>query len=77
MDCRTLNFNNCPDWLPMPCIDELTDRLGKAKFISVLDLTQMGIEKEAKTALSSCKRLYEWTHMLMGLKDSSATCQVG
>ena len=40
VDFRKLNSKTRPDPYPMLRIDELIDRLGKAKFITALDLTK-------------------------------------
>ena len=41
MDYRRLNSVSKIDAYPMPEVDELLDDLGKAHFISTMDLTQL------------------------------------
>ena len=38
MDFRKLNANSAFDLYPMPRVDELVERLGKAQYLSTLDL---------------------------------------
>ena len=40
VDYRRLNSLSRVDAYPMPRVDEMIDRMGKAKFISTLDLTK-------------------------------------
>lgn len=69
------------DAYPMPRIDDLIDQLGKAKFISTLDLTrgywQVPLEKTArhKTAFSTPFGLYRFNVMPFGLQGAPATFQ--
>ena len=65
----------------MPRIDELTDRLGKARFIPTLDLTkgywQVPLTARAcsKTAFVTPFRLYQFRVMPFGLQGAPATFQ--
>ncbi|CAM5082360.1 unnamed protein product [Natator depressus] len=52
VDYCKLNFVTHPDNYPMPCTDELLEKLGRAQFISTLDLTkgywQVPLDESAK-----------------------------
>ncbi|CAM4649588.1 unnamed protein product [Lepidochelys kempii] len=52
VDYRKLNVVTRPDNYPMPCTDELLEKLGSAQFISTLDLTkgywQVPLDESAK-----------------------------
>ena len=81
VDYRRLNSVSKADAYPMPRIDELIDRLGRAKFISALDLTrgywQVPVTKQAqeKTAFTSPFGLYQFKVMPFGLQGAPATFQ--
>ena len=78
--CR-LNSMSKTDAYPMPRVDELLDQLGKAKYISTLDLTkgywQVPVAKEAqpKTAFKTPFGLYQFRRMSFGLQGAPATFQ--
>ena len=69
------------DAYPMPRIEELIDNLGRAKFISTLDLSQcywqvpVESESQAKTAFTTQFGLYRFWRMPFGLQGVPATFQ--
>ena len=77
VDYRKLNGESRLDQYPMPRIDELTDRLGKARFISTLDLTkgywQVPLTERArmKTAFVTPFGLYQFRVMPFGLQGGT------
>ena len=81
VDFRRLNSVSKLDAYPMPRIDDLIDLLGKAKYISTLDLTrgywQVPLAEEArhKTAFVAPFGLYQFNVMPFGLKGAPATIQ--
>ena len=81
VDYRKLNSFSRADVYPMPRIDELIDRLGKAKFVTTLDLTrgywQVPIAESAreKTAFMTPFGLYQFQIMPFGLQGAPATFQ--
>ena len=78
---RKLNGLSRADAHPMPRIDELIDRLGKAKFVTTLDLTwgywQVPVAESAreKTAFGTPFGLYQFWMMPFGLQGAPATFQ--
>ncbi|XP_073727643.1 uncharacterized protein [Misgurnus anguillicaudatus] len=80
-DFRKLNEISKFDAYPMPHIDELIDRLGKARFISTLDLTKgywqvpLSSDSKEKTAFATPDGLYHYTHLPFGLHGAPATFQ--
>ena len=81
VDYRRLNAISCNDAYPMQRIDDLIDRLGRATYISTLDLTrgywQVPVEErdKAKTAFCTPFGLFHFNVMPFGLKGAPATCQ--
>lgn len=81
VDYRKLNSVSVADAYPMPRVDDLIDQLGKAKYITTLDLTkgywQVPVAKEArhKMAFSTPFGLYEFNIMPFGLQEAPATFQ--
>ena len=81
VDYRKLNSTSEADAYPMPRVDELIDTLGRAKFISTLDLTrgywQVPVEPESRpfTAFTTPFGLYQFTVMPFGLHGAPATFQ--
>jgi hypothetical protein len=81
VDYRRFNSVSQVDAYPMPRIDELIDRLGKAKYISTLDLArgywQVPMEEESrhKTAFTTPYGLYQFRVMPFGLQGAPATFQ--
>ncbi len=80
-DFRRLNQVSEFDGYPMPRVDELLDRLGRARFISTLDLTkgywQVPLTDEAKpkTAFSTPSGHWQYRVLPFGLHGAPATFQ--
>ena len=78
LDFRRLNKQVVFDCEPMPDIDGLFAQLGKAKFLSKIDLTKgywqipMKEEDKAKTAFTTPQGHFQWTVMPFGLKTAGA-----
>ena len=81
VDFRKLNSKTKPDPYPMPRIDEMIDRLGKAKYISALDLTKgywqvpVAPDHRHKTAFVLPFGKFEFTTMPFGLMGAPSTFQ--
>ena len=81
VDYRRLNKLSQGDAYPMPRINELIDRLGKAKYISTLDLARgywqvpMAEKDRHKTAFATPYGLYQFTVMPFGLQEAPTTFQ--
>ncbi|CAM4414604.1 unnamed protein product [Lepidochelys kempii] len=81
VDYCKLNAVTCPDNYPMPCTDELLEKLGWAQFISTLDLTkgywQVPLDESAKerSAFTTHVGLYEFNVLPFGLQNAPATFQ--
>uniref|UniRef100_A0A9J8C7I0 Gypsy retrotransposon integrase-like protein 1 n=1 Tax=Cyprinus carpio carpio TaxID=630221 RepID=A0A9J8C7I0_CYPCA len=80
-DFRRLNEVSEFDCYPMPRVDELLDRLGRARFISTLDLTkgywQVPLSEQAKpkTAFSTPNGHWHYRVLPFGLHGAPATFQ--
>ncbi|KAI2647274.1 Retrovirus-related Pol polyprotein from transposon 17.6 [Labeo rohita] len=80
-DFRKLNEVSEFDGYPMPRVDELLDRLGRARFISTLDLTkgywQVPLAKDAKpkTTFSTPSGHWQYKFLPFGLHGAPATFQ--
>ena len=80
-DFRRLNEVSEFDCYPMPRVDELLDRLGRARFISTLDLTkgywQVPLSEQAKpkTAFSTPNGHWQYRVLPFGLHGAPATFQ--
>ncbi|CAM4638739.1 unnamed protein product [Caretta caretta] len=81
VDYRKLNAVTRPDNYPMPRTDELLEKLGRAQFISTLDLTkgywQVLLDESAKerSAFITHLGLYEFNVLPFGLRNAPATFQ--
>ena len=81
VDYRKLNSITKKDTYPLPCIDEMLDNLGKAKWFTSLDLTsgywqvQVKEEDKEKTAFITKYSLYEFNVMPFGLCNAPSTFQ--
>ena len=81
VDYRRLNSASLTDAYPMPRIDDMIDQLGKAKFITTLDLTRgywqvpVASSDRHKTAFITPFGLYQFTKMPFGLQGAPATFQ--
>nr|XP_015210947.1 PREDICTED: uncharacterized protein LOC107078390 [Lepisosteus oculatus] len=78
---KRLNEISRFDAYPMPCIDELIERLGNARYISTLDLTKgywqvpLAKEDKAKTAFAKPEGLYMYRFVPFGLHGAPTTFQ--
>ncbi|CAM4623943.1 unnamed protein product [Caretta caretta] len=81
MDYCKLNAVIRPDNYPMPHTDELLEKLGRAQFISTLDLTkeywQVPLDESAKekSAFTTQVGLYEFNVLPFGLRNAPASFQ--
>lgn len=81
VDYRKLNAVTVSDQFPLPRIDELIERLGRAKYISVLDMNkgywQVCLDEDAsvKSAFVTHLGLYQFKTMPFGLKNAPMTFQ--
>ncbi|CAM4549050.1 unnamed protein product [Caretta caretta] len=81
VDYRKLNAVTRPDNCPMPCTDELLEKLGQAQFISTLDLTkrywQVPLDESTKerSAFITHVGLYEFNVLPFGLQNAPTTFQ--
>ncbi|KAI2644624.1 Retrovirus-related Pol polyprotein [Labeo rohita] len=80
-DFRCLNEVSEFDGYPMPWVDELLDRLGRARYISTLDLTKgywqvpLSESTKAKTAFSTPSGHWQYRTLPFGLHGAPATSQ--
>ena len=80
-DYRKLNKVTVTDAFPLPRIDDLVDKVGSAKFVSVIDLQkgyyQIGMTDRAKklSAFITPFGLYQYKVMPFGMKNAPATFQ--
>ncbi|CAM4681125.1 unnamed protein product [Lepidochelys kempii] len=81
VDHRKLNVVTRPENYPMPHTDELLEKLGRAQFISTLDLTkghwQVPLDDPAKerSAFITHVGLYEFNVLPFGLRNAPTTLQ--
>lgn len=80
-DYRRLNSMSTFDSYPMPRVDELIERIGRARFISTLDLTKgywqvpLMAEAREKTAFSTPSGHWQYRVLPFGLHGAPATFQ--
>uniref|UniRef100_A0A3B1KDF6 Gypsy retrotransposon integrase-like protein 1 n=1 Tax=Astyanax mexicanus TaxID=7994 RepID=A0A3B1KDF6_ASTMX len=80
-DFRRLNSISRFDSYPMPRVDDLIDRLGKARYVSTLDLTKgywqvpLAPKDREKTAFATPSGLWHYTVLPFGLHGAPATFQ--
>ena len=81
VDYRRLNAVSDADAYPMPRVDDMIDALGKAKYITTLDLArgywQVPVLEESRplTAFATPYGLYQFRVMPFGLQGAPATFQ--
>ena len=81
VDYQNLNSVTKPDLYPLPRIDDLLDKLGKAKYFTTLDLAagywqiKMKTDSQEKTAFITHQRLYEFKVMPFGVINAPAVFQ--
>lgn len=81
IDFRKLNEKTSHDAYPLPCIDEILDQLGRAKYFSAFDLASgfhqipMDERDKHKTAFSTPSGHYHYNRMPFGLKNAPPTFQ--
>ena len=78
-DLRKLNSQSVADPFPVPRVDDLIDRVGKAKYLSKIDMTQGFLQvplHEESQPLSSFVTpfgQFQWKVMCFGLRNATAT----
>ncbi|XP_075141564.1 uncharacterized protein LOC142217269 [Leptodactylus fuscus] len=81
VDYRGLNEITVDDAYPMPRIDDLLDRLGKAQYLSIMDLSRgywqipLSPQAQERSAFITPFGLYESTVLPFGMKNAPATFQ--
>ncbi|KAJ1177696.1 hypothetical protein NDU88_002948 [Pleurodeles waltl] len=81
IDFRKLNSISLFDTYPIPRVDDVLEKIGRAKYMSTLDLTKgywqipLFPEDKEKTAFSTQSGLYQFTVLPFGLHGAPATFQ--
>lgn len=81
VDYTRLNDVTVSDKFPIPDIEDIPDKLGKAQYFSTLDLAKgfhqilVKPEDRKKTVFSTPFGNYEFVRMLFGLENAPATFQ--
>ena len=81
IDYRRVNAVTEPDCHPLPRIDDIIDEVGRAAFVSTLDLTQgyyqVPLSERARpiSAFITPDGLWQWRVMPFGLRNAPATFQ--
>jgi hypothetical protein len=81
VDFRKLNDVTVGDSFPLPNIQDILDRLGRARYFSALDCASgywqvpLSEEDRVKTAFSTMTGHYEYLRMSFGLKSAPSTFQ--
>ena len=81
VDYRALNRQTKKDVYPLPRIDDLLDKLSKARFLSAIDLAsgyhkiKLADDACEKTAFATRYGLFEYTIVPLGLCNEPSTFQ--
>ncbi|KAJ4431151.1 hypothetical protein ANN_19746 [Periplaneta americana] len=81
VDFRQLNNETIGDSFPLPNIQDILDKLGRARYFSALDCASgywqipLAKEDQCKTAFSTTSGHFEFKRMPFGLKSAPATFQ--